>query len=85
MYVCISVFSDTRIHFMSVFYSDLASERERHSSSVRQSRKLHSQVKHLGQELGQVKQEKEKVNLGSQTILRWQIRTNMYPSGLIMS
>ena len=41
---------------------DLSSERQRHSSSVRQSRKLHGQVRHLGQELGQLKQEKEQVH-----------------------
>ena len=44
-----------------VVCSDLSSERQRHSTSARQSRKLHTQVQQLGQELGVAKQEKEQV------------------------
>lgn len=41
--------------------SNLSTERQQHSTCVRQTRKLYSQVKQLGHELGQVKHEKEQV------------------------
>lgn len=47
---------------MTAWCRDLSTERQRYSISIRQSHKLFSQVKQLGQELDLVQQEKQQVS-----------------------
>jgi hypothetical protein len=68
-----SLFLDANQQIFFIILSDLSSERQKFSTSVQQTRKLYSQVKHLGQELGQAKQEKDQVGLTMANILTFRV------------